>query len=76
LIDLFLNPVQRIHQYFDIRNELVIKKFHGQTALNVSNHWNLKQPTGNLADDNTFMKMSMDNIGPKASANPKNFPEQ
>jgi hypothetical protein len=54
----------------------VIKKFHRQAALKVSNHRNSKEAAGNLADDNTFMKMSMDDIGPEFSANPKNFPQQ
>jgi hypothetical protein len=76
LINFFFDPVHELYQQFHIGNELVIKKFHRQAALKVSNHWNAKDQAGNLADDNTFMKMSMDDIGPEPAANPKDFPQQ
>jgi hypothetical protein len=76
LINLSFDPVHELDEQFDIRNELVIEKFHRQAALEVRNHWNAKEQAGNLADDNTFMKVGMDDVRPEPSANPNYFPQQ
>jgi hypothetical protein len=76
LIDLLFYPVHEPYHPRDIWNKLVSQKLICETALKISNEWNVKQSTRNLANDNSLMEMCMDNVGAEFAACSEDLPQQ
>jgi hypothetical protein len=76
LVNLSFDPVHELYQQSQVGNELVIEKLDRQATLKISNHWNPKKQARNLADDNTFMKMGMDDVRPEFVTYLNDFPQQ
>jgi hypothetical protein len=74
--DPLFNPTHQTDQPSEIWDKFVCQEFVSEAPLNVGDEGNAKQQTRHLANNDSLMEMSMDDVGTVFATRHENLPQQ